>query len=69
MRVNVSKSAAEGLTKILRNLVNGDNVDKDSIMYFLKNDNGCKAQLKFYDNSFTMEEYTELSIINKYPLW
>ena len=36
MRVNVSKSAAEGLTKILRNLVNGDNVDKDSIMYFLK---------------------------------
>lgn len=62
MRVNVSKSAAEGLTKILRNLVNGDNVDKDSIMYFLKNDNGCKAQLKFYDNSFTMEEYTDVFI-------
>ncbi|WP_040212130.1 DUF5700 domain-containing putative Zn-dependent protease, partial [Clostridium polynesiense] len=62
MRINVSKSAAEGLTEILRNLVNGGNVDKDSIMNFLRNDNGCKAQFKFYDKNFTIEEYTDAFI-------
>ncbi len=62
MRVNISKSAAEGMTEILRNLIKGDNVDKDLIMDFLKNDDGCKVQFKFYGNNFTIEEYADMFI-------
>lgn len=62
MRVNISKSAAERMTEILRNLIKGDNVDKDLIMDFLKNDDGCKVQFKFYGNNFTIEEYADMFI-------
>ncbi len=62
MRVNVSKSAAEGLTGILCNLVNGVNVNKDSIITFLRNDPGCKAQFKFYGSNITEVEYADVLI-------
>lgn len=62
MRVKVSTTAANELKDILKDLVNGVNLDKEYIIDFLKRDEGCLTQFKFYGTLITMEDYADVLI-------
>lgn len=66
MKINISLSSAEGMTKILTDFSRGLKPTKEEILHFLNEDEGCKKQFKFYEKDVQKNDYVDmlLAVVN-----